>query len=342
MACSYPEPNMEILVEMRALLLGLAWATALLGQVDARQVVRRAVAADDRNWKVARNYTFLEREELRRLDSQGRVKSKQVRTYDVRPLEGSPYRRLVERDDHPLPPSEEKTEQENLAKSIAERRKETEAQRAERLAEYERGPAWQRDARRELPEAFDFRLAGEEILDGHSLYVIEATPRKGYQPESRTAKMFLHLRGKLWVDKQDLQLVKAEAEVIDTIWVGLFLVRVAKGSHAVFERTRVTDGVWLPRRRQAFASARLGLLKALRIEQEVNYSRYRNFQTDARIISPVKAKWTPMRRQRFATLIIGGRSRDEAKPARLEDAFCACLDGPGPSTLESRSGKMGN
>jgi hypothetical protein len=281
---------MEVPLQTRALLLILASATALLGQADAREVIRRAVAADERNWKAARNYTFSERVNLRYLDSQGRVKSQEVSIHDVMLLDGSPYRRLVARDDRPLPPGEEKKEQEKLARSIAERREETAAQRAQRLAEYDRRPEWQREAWRELPEAFDFRLAAEEVWDGHSLYVIEATPRQGYQPRSRTAKVLAHLKGKLWVDRQDYHLLKAEVEVIDTISVGLFLVRVAKGSRAAFEQTRVNDEVWLPRQVRAFVSARLGLLKVLRVEQEIGYSKCREFQTDSPIISQMKAR----------------------------------------------------
>jgi hypothetical protein len=239
------------------LLLGLAPATALLAEVDAREIIRRAVAAEERNWKAARNYEFSERVDARRLDSEGRLKSKDVKIYDVMLLEGSPYRRLAGRDDRPLPPGDEKKEQEKLARSIAQRRKETAVQRALRLAEYERRPEWQREAWQELPEAFDFRLTEEDRWDGNSLYVIEATPRRGYQPRSRTAKVLVQLEGKLWVDKQDYHLMKAEVKVVDTISVGLFLVRLAKGSHAAFEQTRVNDEVWLPQRVQEFASARL-------------------------------------------------------------------------------------
>jgi hypothetical protein len=100
---------------MRALLLGLASATALVANMDAREIVRRAVAADERNWKVARNYGFSERVDARRLDSQGQLKSKDVTIYDVTLLEGSPYRRLAGRDDRPLPPGDEKKEREKLA-----------------------------------------------------------------------------------------------------------------------------------------------------------------------------------------------------------------------------------
>jgi hypothetical protein len=223
--------------------------------------------------------------DLRHLDSLGQVKSKEVETFDVTLLDGSPYRRLAARDDRPLTPGEESKEQKRLARSTLQRQKETAPQRAQRLAEYQKRPEWQREVWHELPEAFDFRLAGEEPWNGNALYVIEATPRQGYQPRSRTAEALTHVHGKLWVDKQDYHLVKVEVEVVGTISVGLFLVRVAKGSRAAFEQTRVNDEVWLPRRVQVFASARLGLLKVLHIEQEVIYSKCREFQTGSFVLS---------------------------------------------------------
>jgi hypothetical protein len=281
---------MKILGDLRVVLLGLASTTALLGQVDAREIIRNAVAADARNWRIARNYTFLQRVELRRLDAQGRVKLSEAHTYDVTLQEGTPYRQLVQRDDRRLPLIEEKREQESFAKSIAARRQETAAERAKRLSAYERRPNWQREAWQELPEAFEFRLTGEGRLDGHSVLKIDAMPRQGYQPRSTTAKLFRSLRVRFWVDQQDHQIVKVEAELIDTIWLGLFLVRVAKGSRAILELTCVSDGVWLPERLHVFASARLGLLQALRIEQSVHYSRYSSVAADARTIYPAEGR----------------------------------------------------
>ena len=97
---------------------------------------RHAVAADELNWRIARNYTFLQRVELRRLDAQGRVKLSEVRTYDVTLQQGTPYRQLVQRDEHPLPATEEKKEQERLAKSIADRRQEAAPERTRCLSAY--------------------------------------------------------------------------------------------------------------------------------------------------------------------------------------------------------------
>lgn len=277
---------MKIAADARMVLLGLAFANTLFGQADAREIIRSSVAADEHNWRIARNYGFLQRVDFRRLDSRGGLKSSEVKTYDITLQEGTPYRQLVKRDDRPLPANEEKREQDTLAKSITERRGETTAERAKRLSAYEGRPDWQREAWLDLPDAFEFRLVGDGRLDGHSVFIIDAMPRQGFQPRSRTAKLFRSLKGRFWVDQQDHQLVKVEAEVIDTISVGLFLVRVAKGSRATLELTRTSDGVWLPDRLQVFASARLGLLTVLRFEQRVHYSGYSCVPADARTIDP--------------------------------------------------------
>src|SRR5512132_1547714 len=275
---------------LRTLLLGLAFTTALPGQVDAREIIRRAVAADELNWKAARNYTFLQRVELRWLDAQGKVKLSHVQTYDVTLQEGTPYRQLVQREDSALSPTEEKAEHERLAKSIAERRHETDVKRAKRLSEYDRRPDWQSEAWHELPEAFEFRLAGEGEMDGHSVIIIDAVPREGYEPRSRTAKMFRSIKGKFWVDQQDHQIVKVEAEVIDSISVGFFLVRVAKGSRAMLQMTTVGDGVRLPDHLHVCASARLGIVKVVRFEQNTHFSRYNTVPTNARIGYPTQSR----------------------------------------------------
>jgi len=279
---------MKIVGDLRVFVLGLASTTALLGQMDAREIIRRAVAADEHNWRMAQSYSFLQRVERRRLDAQGKVKVTEVRTYDVTLQDGTPYRELVQKDDRPLLPAERKRERERLAKSIAERRQQTELERGQRLSAYESPPDWRRDAWHELPEAFEFRLVGEGMQAGRNIFMIDALPRQGYQPRSRTAKLFSSLKCRFWVDQQEHQIVKLEVEVVDTIWVGFFLVRVATGSHVSLELTPVRDGVWMPDRMQVFASARLGLLKALRIDEQTHYSRYSSVPGVARKIYPAE------------------------------------------------------
>ena len=109
-------------------------------QPDPLDIVKRSVSVAAENTKRARNYTFIQRTEERELGPKGEIKSKRSRTWDVTMLEGSSYRRLIQRDDRPLAAAEEQRERENLHKSIEDRRRESGAQRAARVAEYERRP----------------------------------------------------------------------------------------------------------------------------------------------------------------------------------------------------------
>jgi len=70
---------------------------------DAREIFLRSLKLDSDNERIARNYTFVERGDIRENDAQGRLKQRRVLTHDVTLVEGSPYRRLIARDDKPLP-----------------------------------------------------------------------------------------------------------------------------------------------------------------------------------------------------------------------------------------------
>ena len=255
---------------------------------DPREIVRRSVEIDHRTIELARNYTCQQREVEKRLDSHGNVKSTEIRTWDITVLYGEPYSRLIKKNDQPLSEKDEKKEEEKRDKFIAERKNESEDQRRKREAkqrkEREEGRAFLRD----VENAYDFRIAGEEKVDGRPAWVLEATPHKGFQPTQPHADILPKLKGRVWIDKQDYDWVKAEAEAIDTISFGLFLARVHKGSHFSFEQTRLNDEVWLLRRFYINAGARLLLFKNLGIEQEDTFSNYKKFKTGTRILPGMK------------------------------------------------------
>ncbi len=261
-----------------------AAAGALACAEDARDIVRRSVESDTRNDEIARNYTFLQRVEERQLDAGGKVKRVSARTYDITLLEGSPYRRLVARDDKPLSPEEQRKEDEKLRKSNEQRRRETPEERDRRIREWNARRARDREQVREIPDAFDFRILREEVVDGRPAYVIGATPRPGYRGKSRIGKLLPKFTGTLWIDKQDYSWTKAEAEAIDTLSFGLFLARIQKGMRVSFEQARVNGEVWLPKRVEFGGAARLALVKSLRMQVSVRFSNYRKFQTETRIL----------------------------------------------------------
>jgi len=230
------------------------------------------------------NYTFLERTETRELASDGQVKSHSSKTYDITIVEGSAYRRLVKRNDQPLPPAEERKEQEKLQKNIEKRRHESASKRADRMAEVERQRVYDRAIVQEIPDAYDFTLLGEETVGGRKAFLIEAIPKPGYKWRERRARMLANFRGRFWIDEAEYQWVKGEAETIGPITFGWFLARLWPGSRIDFSATRVNDEVWLPAHFQVKATARVGL-KKFNTEIEVAYSDYRKFQADSRVVS---------------------------------------------------------
>lgn len=258
---------------------------AVLAAQDAREIVRKSIEHDQKNQEIVRNYTYLERQLERQFDGSGKVKQQTLRTFDVTPQEGSPYRRLVARNDQPLSADEQQREEEKLQHSIEERRHETKEQRERRIADWERRRRRQREPLREVVDAFNFRIAGEEALNGGQAWVIDATPRPGYKPKSTAGSVLPKMKARFWIDKDDYQWIKMEADTLDTVTFGAFLIRIAKGAHIMMEQTRVNNEVWLPKRIALEGSARLFLVKGLHTQLDYTYSEYRKFQADSHVVS---------------------------------------------------------
>jgi hypothetical protein len=108
--------------------------------------------------------------------------------------------------------------------------------------------------------------------------------REGITSRARGHQILPHVKGRLWIDRQTFQWVKLEAEVIDTVSWGLFLIRLEPGARIRLEQAHVNNEVWLPSRISIKASARLGIFKRLRVEENTTYRNYRKFQTDSRLV----------------------------------------------------------
>ncbi len=268
---------------MRCLLFALI--PAILAGQDARAIIQRAVELDRRNTEIARNYTYLQREEERQLDGDGKVKSRKIRTFEVIQVDGSPYRRLVARDDRPLPPEEQREEAEKLQRSNEERRNETPAQREKRIAEARKRVEKRREPLKEMLDAFDFRLAGSEKQNGFDTWIIDATPRRGFRPRTQSGAILSKLKARFWVEKTSNQWIRFEAETLGTVTFGGFIVRLGKGSHFAGEQIRINNEVWLPHRWNIDASARILLVKGMHVEYLYTFSDYRKFSAESRVVS---------------------------------------------------------
>ena len=280
--------TMRILKQGNAIIL-LATACALFAQSggfpvksqnpsnvpDVRQIVESSIAATQRHWKARLNYTYMERDESRRRDQDGRVNSEKVDISRTILVNDIPYEQLLERNGRPPSAEEEREYKEKLEKL----KRETPEQRAERLRRQEEENT---SLVREVPKAFDFQLVGEEEVNGRPAYVLQATPRPGYRAQGKYSHIFSKVAGKLWVDKQDLGWIKVDGEVIQPVSLGLFLVRLLRGSHITMAQTRLDDGIWMPERVEIRAAAKIFFVKSLVIDRVLTYSEYRLPQAGVR------------------------------------------------------------
>jgi len=74
--------------------------------LDARQIAGESVAATERSWQARRHYTYTERDQERRLDAHGQVKSEDVDVSRMILVNGARFEQLVERNGQP-PSTEE-------------------------------------------------------------------------------------------------------------------------------------------------------------------------------------------------------------------------------------------
>jgi len=265
---------------MEMLLVMAAASTALFAQssgpdtpqnhasvLDAGQIVGPSIAATERSWQARGRYTYTERDEDRRLNSLGQVKSENVDVSRMILVNGARFEQLMEHNGQLPSAKEQRKSDEDLNKL----KHETPDEKTVRLSKDQENRSFLRD----VTEAFDFRLIGEEIVGGRATYVLQATPHPGYHARGKYGKMFSKVEGKLWVDKQDFGWIKVDGQVTQSFSMGLFVARVQRGSHIILEQTCVGDAVWVPKRLEVRASARILFLKSLGIERILTYSDYR-------------------------------------------------------------------
>jgi hypothetical protein len=262
----------------------VALAAAAFGQTaDPVAIMKRSVSVDNQQDELRRDFTYDVLNESRELDDAGKVKKFTSTKTEVVTLGPKRLRLLVARDGKPLPPAEAKKEREKYEKAAQEVARMSPAEKQRRMAEEHRRMDEDRAKFQHIPDAFKFTLVAEEAINGRPAWKIKATPIGNYS--GPYAFLMRNMEGMLWIDKADYAWVKVEADTLGTVSFGWFLARIAKDSKMTFESTKVNDQLWAPSKISIRANARIALIKAIRLNQEITFSRYRKFQADSRIVA---------------------------------------------------------
>lgn len=240
----------------------------LFAQQDVATIIRKSVEANDRDWKANPLYDYDERDH----DAQG------TKTYEVTDVLGSPYERLTAIDGRELDASQKAEQQKKYDQMLSQRKAESPAQRAKRIAKFQADRHRDHEMLEQLTKAFDFTLKGEQSMGEHKVYVLNATPHSGYRPPSRNAQVLLGMQGTLWIDEATYQWVKVEAHVIRPVRIEGFLAQVEPGTKFELEKSPVEGDIWLPVHYAMTASAKVLYLLHHHSQEDDTYFNYRKRQ----------------------------------------------------------------
>ncbi len=100
----------------------------------------------------------------------------------------------------------------------------------------------------DLLNRFDFTLQGRETINGRDALVIDFKPKNGKLPEHSLKERFINkAAGRVWLDEEDAQLVKADLYLTKRVDVFGGLVGSVYKFTCTISRERTDDGLWFTR-----------------------------------------------------------------------------------------------
>jgi hypothetical protein len=258
--------NRQLLLVTMPWILGinLFWPHSSIGQEDVNTIIQRSTEASNRDWAAVPDFDNSERDRNKDGD----------KTYAVTMLYGSLYERLIAMNGRRLSASKQKEEQQKYEKAVAERQQESTEKRAQRIAKYQADRNRDHTLIQQLTVAFDFHLVGERRLNGYNVYVLKATPRRGYKPPDRDSEVLTGMEGTAWIDQKTFQWVKVEAHVIHPVRIEGFLAEVEPGTQFEVEKRPVADNIWLPSHYSMRANAKVMFFFRHRGQEDDSFFSY--------------------------------------------------------------------
>lgn len=239
-------------------------------QPDTKQIVERSVQAIRSDWSQAPGYSYEERDVESKHNARGTIK-----TYEVLMIDGSPYHRVIALNDRALSAGEQAEEERKLKAEIQKRAHESKRDYSRRIAKYEKERRQDQAMLMAMVNAFDFEIAGEETVNGHDCWILDAHPKQGYQPTNRETKVLAGMRGRLWIDKRQYQWARVKAEVVKPVNFYGFVAKVGPGTTILLEQEPVRGDLWLPKRFSMHVSASaFGFIDESSVDDET-YSDYK-------------------------------------------------------------------
>jgi hypothetical protein len=225
-------------------------------------------------------YTCHLSEEEDKADSDGNVKSRAMKDYDVFYIGDEQALHLLAKDGQPLTGDEKQSEDDKFNKQYDKLKK----KQAELAADPKKQAKEEEEDEAQLSDflrAELFTNPRRESFRGHEVIAFDVNGNPDYKPKKRIDSIIQKLSGTMWVDEQAREIVRLEARFAESVKIGGGLIAsLAKGSNFVFEQEKINDEVWLPSYAEVHFSGRIAFVK-LKQNFIDRFSDYRKFRSGA-------------------------------------------------------------
>ena len=229
------------------------------------------------NGKLSLQYTSEDLYHNQNFDKNGKKTIDDSAKYENVFIEGLPYRKLVEKNGKPLEGKDAEKEEKRYEKTVAERKKMTNAEKRGLLH-------WSFHTSMPiccLATLFDNKILRHEMLDGRDTLVVLSTPKPNAQPGNDEEKSSLDYKETTWIDVEDAMPAKIETELLkdkDHFKQGMILqVGFLRKVEAPVDAKGKEQAVWLQNSSVAHFSYKMMMinLSGTTVETWTNYKKFR-------------------------------------------------------------------
>ena len=251
--------------------------TAVLPTVQdvLKKAIERAKWSDEQ--KFEGKYAWTRHQLTEQYDSKGNVKKREDKVYQVFPIDGESYSRLVQKNGKPLAGRELRVEQENERKfreTVA--RKKSQPQSARKKKDDDDDVKFND----ELIARYQWDVTGCEAVNGRTAYILSFQPRANLPVKRTIDRLLNRVAGRLWVDEKDYEIARVDLHLAENVsaWGGI--LASVKKFVLRFEQAKVDQMAWLPSYIDGYIDGRI-LIKTLRVKVLEQHSEFRRAEVAA-------------------------------------------------------------
>jgi hypothetical protein len=271
----------------------LFYAPNAVEVVNVVELLRQVGRNQDELEQRFSEYSFLQKETDREINSKGEIKKETVKVSEVFPIANrEPVVKLISENGVPLSPERAAKEEKRVLEEFekAERDRDKDAQRQQRIraerAKKRAKSGSQDDSDVEISQFLrvcEFVSPRRERFRDREAVVFDFRPKPGFKPSNREEDLISKLVGVVWIDPVDKQVMRLEARLAEGFKIaGGLAFSLRPGASVVMEQTRMNEGIWLPRLAQVNLSMKILLFGGGDLNKTFEWSDYKHFSGDVR------------------------------------------------------------